>query len=153
MIDALARDMVHYGIKPEMEIFDVSMINNALELVTQQLAVPHLHFDFVMGLKGAIPATIENLVHMKNIIPSDSTWSVTGIGPAQLVMNTHAILMGGHVRVGLEDNIYYRRGELSTNEQLVERMVRFSREFGRDVASPDEARRILRLDQLSSPPT
>jgi 3-keto-5-aminohexanoate cleavage enzyme len=152
LIVALARDMLRYGIKPEMEIFDVSMINNALELVTQQLAVPPLHFDFVMGLKGAIPATIENLVHMKNTIPSDATWSVTGIGPAQLVMNTHAILMGGHVRVGLEDNIYYRRGELSTNEQLVERMVRFSREFGRDVASPDEARRILHLDQLSSPP-
>lgn len=153
LIAALARDMLRYGIKPEMEIFDVSMINNALELVTQQLAVPPLHFDFVMGLKGAIPATIENLVHMKNTIPSDATWSVTGIGPAQLVMNTHAILMGGHVRVGLEDNIYYRRGELSTNEQLVERMVRFSKEFGRDVASPDEARRILHLDQLSSPPT
>lgn len=145
LIEALARDMLHYGTKPEMEIFDVSMINNALELVKKELTVPPLHFDFVMGLKGAIPATIENLVHMKNSIPADATWSVTGIGPAQLVMNTHAILTGGHVRVGLEDNIYYRRGVLATNEQLVERMVRLCEELGREVASPNEARDILKL--------
>jgi len=149
LIEALARDMLHHGIKPEMEIFDVSMITNALDLVTKELAVPPLHFDFVMGLKGAIAATIENLVHMKNSIPQDATWSVTGMGRAQLVMDSHAILIGGHVRVGLEDNIYYRRGELATNEQLVERMVRLSKEFGRDVAGPDEARKILHLGEPS----
>ncbi len=145
LIKALAKDMVRYGTKPEMEIFDVSMISNALELVAEGLAFPPLHFDFVMGLKGAIPATIENLLHLKNAIPNDATWSVTGIGPFQLVMNTHAILMGGHVRVGLEDNIYYRRGELATNEQLIERVVRLSKEFGREVATPDEARKTLHL--------
>ena len=99
-----------------------------------------------MGLKGAIPATIENLVHLKNSIPAGATWTVAGIGPAQLVMNTHAILMGGHVRIGLEDNIYYRKGELAPNERFVERMVKLAAEFGRGVATPDEARRIMHLN-------
>ncbi|MCU0605614.1 MAG: 3-keto-5-aminohexanoate cleavage protein [Desulfobacterales bacterium] len=145
LIERLARDMKAYGIKPEMEIFDVSMIRNAVELAEKGLAEAPLHFDFVMGLKGAIPATIENLVHLKNSIPAGSTWTVAGIGAAQLVMNTHAILMGGHVRIGLEDNIYFRKGELAPNERFVERMVKLAAEFGRATASPDEARRIMHL--------
>lgn len=145
LIEALASDMSRLGIKPEMEIFDVSMISNALGLVDKGLAEPPLHFDFVMGLRGAIPASIENLVLLKNTIPPDATWTVAGIGPAQLTMGVHAILMGGHVRVGLEDNIYYRRGELATNDGLVERVVRLSRELGREVADADEARKILNL--------
>jgi 3-keto-5-aminohexanoate cleavage enzyme len=146
LIRNLARDMQDNGIKPEMEIFDVSMINNALTLIEEGLVMPPLHFDFVMGLKGAIPATIENLVHMARSIPADSTWSIAGIGAAQLPMNTHAILMGGHSRVGLEDCIYYRRGELGTNERLVKRIANLSRELGRDIAGPDEAREILKLN-------
>jgi 3-keto-5-aminohexanoate cleavage enzyme len=145
LIEALAGDMIRYGIKPEMEIFDLAMIANALDLVPEGLAVPPLHFDFVMGLKGAMPASIENLVHLKNCIPRDATWTVAGIGAAQLVMGIHAILMGGHVRVGLEDNIYYRKGELATNERLVERIVKLAAELGREVATPDEARKILSL--------
>lgn len=145
LIERLARDMKAHGIKPEMEIFDVSMIRNAVDLAERGLADAPLHFDFVMGLKGAIPATIENLVHLKNSIPPGSTWTVAGIGPAQLVMNTHAILMGGHVRIGLEDNIYFRRGETAPNERFVERAAKMAGEFGRGVATPDEARRIMRL--------
>jgi 3-keto-5-aminohexanoate cleavage enzyme len=145
LITRLATDMQRLGIKPEMEIFDVSMIRNAVELAEKGLAETPLHFDFVMGLKGAIPATIENLVHLKTSIPAGATWTVAGIGPAQLVVNTHAILMGGHVRIGLEDNIYYRKGELAPNERFVERMVRLAAEFGRAVATPDEARRIMHL--------
>lgn len=145
LIEALARDMLSYHIKPEIEIFDVSMVSNAVGLRSKDLVIAPLHFNFVMGLRGAIPASIENLVHLKNSVPADATWSVSGIGAAQLVMNTYAILMGGHVRVGLEDNIYYRRGELATNEQLVERIVRLSTELGRDIANPTEARKILNL--------
>jgi 3-keto-5-aminohexanoate cleavage enzyme len=137
--------MKTYGIKPEMEIFDVSMIRNAVELAEKGLAAAPLHFDFVMGLRGAIPASIENLVHLKNSIPAGATWTAAGIGPAQLVVNTHAILMGGHVRIGLEDNIYFRKGELAPNERFVERMVSLAAEFGREVAPPDEARRMLHL--------
>jgi 3-keto-5-aminohexanoate cleavage enzyme len=145
LIEALAADMKKYGIKPEMEIFDVSMISNAMALVEKGLADPPLHFDFVMGLKGAIPATVENLVHMRNTIPPGATWTVAGIGRAQLPMATHAILMGGHVRVGLEDNIYFSRGELATNPQLVERAVKLAGILGREVATPDEARQLLNL--------
>lgn len=151
LIERLARDMKTYGIKPEMEIFDVSMIRNAVELAERGLADPPLHFDFVLGLKGAIPATIENLVHLKNTIPPGSTWTAAGIGAAQLPMNVHALLMGGHVRVGLEDNIYFRKGELAPNERFVERMVRLAVEFGRGVATPDEARRILSLGPPPAP--
>lgn len=146
LIEALAKDMLSHQIKPEMEIFDVSMVNNAIELLSKDLVIAPLHFNFVMGLKGAIPASIENLVHLKNSIPSNATWTVSGIGAAQLPMNTHAILMGGHVRVGLEDNIYYRRGELATNEQLVQRIVLLSKELGREVAASAEARKILNLN-------
>ena len=145
LIKNLATEMQTYGIKPEMEIFDVSMINNGLSLVKKGLVTPPLHFDFVMGLPGAIPATIDNLVHLVRGIPDQSTWSAAGIGPAQLIMNTHAILMGGHTRVGLEDCIYYRRGELTTNERMVERIVRLAGELGREIATPDEARQILNL--------
>lgn len=148
LIEALAADMQKYGIKPEMEIFDLSMISNATALVKKGLVSAPLHFDFVMGLKGAIPATVENLVHMRSTIPSDATWTVAGIGKAQLAMTTHAILMGGHVRVGLEDNIYLRRGELATNAQLVERVVRLADILGREVATPDEARQLLHLPIL-----
>lgn len=148
LIESLARDMLRYGIKPEMEIFDLSMINNALELEKKGLAVAPLQFNFVMGLKGAIPARIEHLTHMRSSIPAGATWTVSGVGAAQLPMNVHAILMGGHVRVGLEDNIYYRKGELASNERLVERVVRLAGEFGREVARPDEARRILHLTRV-----
>jgi 3-keto-5-aminohexanoate cleavage enzyme len=145
LIEALAADMQTYGIKPEMEIFDLSMISNAVALLDKGLVTPPLHFDFVMGLKGAISATVANLVHMRSTIPSDATWTVAGIGKSQLAMTTHAILMGGHVRVGLEDNIYYRRGELATNVQLVARVVQLADMLGRSVATPDEAREMLRL--------
>jgi len=145
LINALAKDMLELGIKPEIEVFDLSMINNGLLLGQEGLAIPPLHFDFVMGLKGAIPASIDNLVYLKNTIPPDATWSVAGVGPAQLPMNLHAVMMGGHVRVGLEDNIYYKKGQLATNEALVERIVRLSGELGRDVTTPDEARELLHL--------
>ena len=145
LVSALAAEMKERGIKPEMEIFDVSMINAAIDLRDRGLADDPLHFDFVMGLKGAQPATIEHLVYLRSLIPHESTWTVAGIGAAQLVMGTHAILMGGHVRVGLEDNLYLRKGVLASNEMLVERIARISRELGRDIATPDEARTILHL--------
>lgn len=145
LIEALAEEMHRLAIKPEMEIFDLSMINNAVALADRSLTDKPLHFNFVMGLQGAMPAKIGHLVHLATGLPAESTWTVSGIGAAQLKMNLHAVLMGGHVRVGLEDNIYYKKGELATNERLVERIVRLSKELGRDVATPDEARKILGL--------
>jgi len=145
LIAALAKDMKTYGIKPEIEVFDMSMIQNALDLADQDLIARPLHFDFVMGLKGAIPATIENLVYLKNSIPCNSTWTVAGIGAFQLPMSIHALTMGGHVRVGLEDCIYFSRGRLASNEQLVKRVVQISNIVDRQIATPDEARKILGL--------
>jgi 3-keto-5-aminohexanoate cleavage enzyme len=145
LIEALAKEMYRLAIKPEMEVFDLSMINNAVALADRNLANRPLHFNFVMGLRGAMPAKIEHLVHLSSGLPAESTWTVSGIAAAQLRMGIHAVLMGGHVRVGLEDNIYYKKGELATNERLVERIGRLSKELGREVATPDEARKILSL--------
>ncbi|MCP4722913.1 MAG: 3-keto-5-aminohexanoate cleavage protein [Desulfobacteraceae bacterium] len=146
LICALAKDMKIYGIKPEIEVFDVSMIQNALDLADKNLICQPMHFDFIMGLKGAIPATIENLAHLKNTIPRQATWTVAGIGVNQLPMAAHAITMGGHVRVGLEDCMFFRKGELASNEQLVERIVKLSNIMEREIATPDEARIILNLN-------
>jgi 3-keto-5-aminohexanoate cleavage enzyme len=91
-------------------------------------------------------ATAKSLLHLLEILPPGSTWSVIGIGPGQLPMAMIAMAMGGHVRVGLEDNIYYSKGVLAKNNaQLVERIVRIANEFGREVAKPEESRELLKL--------
>lgn len=145
MIEEFARTMVANGVVPEIECFDLGHIDNALALVRKGILSLPLHFDFVMGVPGGIAPTVRNLVHMSESIPAGCTWSVAGIGRAQLPLAAAAIVMGGHVRVGLEDNIYYSKGVLASNEMLVARVVRLARELGREIATPDEARRILRL--------
>lgn len=145
-IKAFAIKMLEYNVKPEFEIFDAGMIFNALKLVKEGLVKGHLHFDFVMGVPGGIPATAEHLLHLKNHLPEGATWSVAGVGRHQLPMAMFALPLGGHIRVGLEDNIYYKKGVLAKgNSELVERVVRISKELGRNVANPDEARQILGL--------
>ena len=145
LIELLARTMRDVGTKPEMEIFEPGMISNAQALVAKELASEPLHFDFVLGSRGSLPATAKNLLYLSETIPPGSTWTVAGIGRWQLPMAALAIVMGGHVRVGLEDNLYYRKGQLATNEQLVARVVRIAAEIGRPVATPKEARQILKL--------
>lgn len=144
-IERLATEMRDRGIKPEIEVFDSAMIANALRLAGAGVLPPPLHFQFVMGVQGAIPATAKNLLHLVESIPPGSTWSVAGIGRAQLAMGTLALVMGGHVRVGLEDNLQYTKGMLATNVQLVERVVRLAAEIGRPVCTPAEARVVLGL--------
>lgn len=144
-IKYFARLMQENGVKPEFEIFDVGMINNAMQLVNEDLVEGHLHFDFVMGVPGGIPATGKNLLHFIETIPSEASWSVAAVGRHQLTMGMLAIPLGGHVRVGLEDNIYFSKGVLASNNDLVARIVRLSKEFGRDIAKPNEARKILGL--------
>jgi 3-keto-5-aminohexanoate cleavage enzyme len=145
LIEYLAKIMLERGIKPEVECFDVSFIYNASDLAKQGLIKTPLHFNFVMGLKGALPFSLKNYVHLMESIPVGSTWTVSGVGKAQLDLLAPSIITGGHVRVGLEDNIYYSKGVLATNVQLVERAVRLAKELGREVATPDEARKILNL--------
>lgn len=144
-IEHLATTMRQAGTKPEMEIFEAGMIDNARLLVEQGLATAPLHFNFVLGVRGAQPATPRQLLFLSESIPPDATWTVAGIGRWQLPMAVMAIGMGGHVRVGLEDNLYYRKGQLATNQALVARVADIARRAERPVATPDEARRILHL--------
>ncbi len=148
MIRQFARAMLEKNIRPELEIFDSGMIANALRLFKEGLLLEPLHFNFVLGVPGGAAGTLKNLMHMVESVPPSSTWCASGIGAAQLPLTTMAILLGGHVRVGLEDNIYYRRGELSQgNAPLVARAVRLAGELGRPLATPNEARRILNLER------
>lgn len=141
-----ARTMKEKGVKPEIEVFDAGMIANALWLVKKELLFHPLHFDFVLGVPGGLPASVKNLLHLVESIPPGSTWSVAGIGRDQLPMAAAAIVLGGHARVGLEDNIFFRKGELAQgNVPLVERVVRVARELDREIASPADARAILGL--------
>jgi 3-keto-5-aminohexanoate cleavage enzyme len=145
-IEHFARTMQEYGVRPEFEVFEVGMITNAMRLVKKGLAAAPLHFDFVMGVPGAIAGTPENLMHLISQLPEGASWSVAGVGKSQLPLSVMAILLGGHVRVGFEDNIYYEKGVLAkSNAQFVERVVRLAKELGREVATPDEARKMLGL--------
>lgn len=145
-LERLAQRMLETGVKPEIECFDTAMIANALDLAERGLIKPPLYFQFVLGVPGGARATAKQLLHMVELIPPGSPWSVCGIGPHQLPLNTLAIAMGGHTRTGMEDNIYYRKGELAkSNAQLVARVVRIARECEREIASPGEARKILGL--------
>jgi 3-keto-5-aminohexanoate cleavage enzyme len=134
------------GASPELEIFDDGMLATADALVARDLLSPPVHFQFVLGVPGAAAATAENLIHCSRSIPAGCTWTVAGIGRRQTAMAAMAIAMGGHVRVGFEDNIYYRKGELAdSNARFVERVVRIAREVGREPADVETARRLLRL--------
>jgi len=144
-IEYLAQAMQEAGTKPEMEIFEAGMISNAQLLVERGLATEPLHYNFVLGSRGSLPATPKILLHLSELIPCNASWTASGLGRWQLPMTALALVMGGHVRVGLEDNLYYRKGELASNEQLVERVVRLADELGRAIATPDEARAILHL--------
>lgn len=147
LIERFARTMVEKGVVPEIEAFDLGHIQNALALVKKGILKLPLHFDFVMGVPGGIAPTIKNLLVMAESLPEGCTWTVAGIGRAQLPLANAAILLGGHVRVGLEDNLYYSKGVPATNEALVARVVRLAEELGREVATPAEARRILRIPE------
>lgn len=145
-LDALARRALETGVKLELECFDAGMVATCLRYLEQGLLRPPLHFQFVLGSPFGMPAEAAALVYLTELIPADATWSVIGIGKAQLPMAMVAMVMGGHVRVGLEDNIYYGKGVLATGSaQLVERVVRIAGEMGREVATAGEARRLLGL--------
>ena len=145
-LDALAQEAREQGVKLEFECFDLGMVATALRYHAAGKIPAPLHFQFVTGTRYGMPATAQALVAAVDLLPADATWSVIGVGRTQTPMAMLALAMGGHVRVGLEDAIHYRRGELATgNAQLVERAVRLAGEIERHVATPDQARRILGL--------
>jgi 3-keto-5-aminohexanoate cleavage enzyme len=141
--------MNEYGVRPELEIFDKGHLSNARRLQKEGLLQFPQHVDFVLGVPGGLDATVQNLCDLVDSLPEGCTWSVAGIGRMQLPMAMAALAMGGHVRVGLEDNIYYSKGRLATNEDLVARVVRLAGELGRPVATPDQARELLGLARRS----
>ncbi len=142
-----AQEMNSRGIKPELECFDKGMIDMALRLNNKGYIKDPMHFNFVLGVIGGIAATPRDLVFMINSIPKNSTFTVCAIGRHEFPMVTLSIVMGGHARVGFEDNIYLSKGVLAkSNSELVEKIVRISKEIGRDIASPFEARKILGLN-------
>lgn len=148
MIIEFARRMNERGIKPECEVFDKSMIDMALRLAKKGHIKTPMHFDFVMGVNGGITGEPRDLLFLVESIPADATWTVAGVGRFQLPLTTMAILMGGHVRVGFEDNVNYSKGvPAESNAQFVERVVRLAKELGRDIATPDEAREILGMEK------
>lgn len=140
----LAEKINQYNIKPEIEIFDFGMIDQALKLAKSGLLQQPLHFQFVLGVPGGIPANAKNLLHLVESIPLNSSWSVAAVGKGQLPMDLLGIILGGHIRTGLEDNVYYKYKELAAcNAQLVERLVKYAVDLNRVIAAPAEARAIL----------
>ncbi len=141
----LASEMQKYGVMPEIEIYEAGMLESALRLLKKGLLKEPLHFQFVLGVPGGMSGDFKNLVHLVSLLPHPSChWGVAGVGKNQLPLAVQSLLMGGHVRVGFEDNIFYRKGELAqSNAQLVERVVRIARELGREVATSEQARKIL----------
>jgi 3-keto-5-aminohexanoate cleavage enzyme len=142
--------MHEFGVRPELEIFDKGHLANARRLEKEGLLTFPQHVDLVLGVPGGLEATVQNLCDLVDDLPDGCTWSVAGIGRQQLSMAMAAIAMGGHVRVGLEDNLFYSRGRLARNEELVARVARIAAEAGRAIATPDQAREILGLRALVS---
>jgi len=145
MIESLAKRMQERGIRPELEVFETGMIDYALYLLRKGWIRHPPYFTLFFGLLGTMPGRMVDIVHQVASMPAGSVWGAAGGGRFQLPVNTSAILMGGHVRVGLEDNLFmdYGKTELATNEALVKRVARIAGELGRPIASPKDARSIL----------
>ena len=149
LINDLAHSMLNNSIKPEVEIFDLAMLYNAIEMVKDGLLLEPIHVQFVFGIRNALPAK-KNILEfqineLKKFLPQ-STWTAAGLGKSQLIVNEWSLELGGHCRTGLEDNIKYDKTRLANgNEELVERLALLSNKFNRPVATPLEARKILGL--------
>jgi uncharacterized protein (DUF849 family) len=149
LIESLARSMAEHEIKPEIEVFDLAMLYNAIDYAEAGLLRSPLHVQFVLGVKNALPARREILefgvAELGHLMP-EATWVAAGIGRHQLEVNRWCLEMGGHCRTGLEDNIRWDRSRLAaSNAELVARVADLCREYERPVATPDAARRILGL--------
>lgn len=144
--ELFAQKMLEKNIKPEMEVYHQGQFQLVYNLIEKNLVRPPYLIQFVMGPPSSVLPTPQNLISMLYHAPPNSIISVAAIGPFQTLLATIAIAMGLHVRVGLEDNIYYRRGELAkSNAQLVERIVRIAKELDRPIATPAQAREMLGL--------
>ena len=148
-LEKLAGMMREAEVKPEIEVFDPGMIYNAGYFLKKEILEKPLHFQFCMGVAGGIATTTKNLVFMKDTMETvapGSTWSAFGVGAGAMEIMYAAIALGGNIRVGMEDNVLYKKGVAAeSNMQFVARAVRVLREYNCEPATPDEARRILGL--------
>ncbi len=137
------------GIKPELECFDKGHLDSLLRLNKKGIVSSPMHVSFVLGVNGGCSGEMRDFLYLVDSLPADATYSVAGIGRYEFTLATYAILHGGHVRVGLEDNIYLEKGVLTpSNADLVKKIVRIANEFGREIASPKQAREILGLREI-----
>jgi 3-keto-5-aminohexanoate cleavage enzyme len=157
-IVSLAQRMQQLGVMPELEVYEAGMLESAYRYAKQGILRGPMHFQFVLGVPGGMSGEPENLFHLVQLLSKLSSqaggpapyWGVAGVGRYQLPLAVQAILLGGHVRVGFEDNIFYSKGEVAvSNAQLVDRIVRIARELGRPVATPEQTREILGLSKKS----
>ena len=140
----IAKALKRNKVMPEFEIFDVGMLDTMERLLKKGLIPKRHHINFVLGVPGGLSGGPENLIFLKERLSPEQTWSASGIGRFQLPLTAHAIGMGGHVRVGLEDNIYYKKGvPAKSNAQFVKRLVRIANELERQVATVKQARYVL----------
>ena len=147
-IEKHAKIMLDRQIKPELEVYSPGNMEEVFNLIDKGLLTKPYWISFVFGMhrvnQGAIRYTPKNLMHYLDMLPEGAMFSVLGIMDAELKVGALSILLGGHVRVGFEDNIHYKKGVLAENNaQLVARIIRIGRELGREIATPDEAREIL----------
>ena len=144
---AFGKRMMEKGIKPEYECFEMGHLDTILTMARKgQVPGAPMQFNFVLGVPGCTPAIVDNLCWLVKNIPAGSTWTATGIGRYAFQLAAPAIVMGGNVRVGFEDNLYLERGVLAkSNGELVDKVVRMAKLLGREVANSDEAREILSL--------
>lgn len=142
-LEPLGLKMKELGVKPELEIFDSGFMNVVKYYVKKEVLGTPGHYQFVLGVLGGMEATVKNLQYLYEMLPEGATWSAFGLGRQHMPIMYTTLALGGHIRVGLEDNVYYSHGKLATNVMLVERAARAIREFGKEPATPDEARQIL----------
>lgn len=150
-IEQLAASMLEKGVVPEMEMYHSGQYWVAQQLISQGLIKPPYLFQFVMGYQTSTYPTPANLIHMARELPAGAHFTVAGIGKFQWAMTTQSILLGGHVRVGLEDNIYLKRGQkLKNNAEAVAKIARISTELNREIATPEQARKMLGVSAIPS---
>jgi uncharacterized protein (DUF849 family) len=140
---AMARTFFDLGVKPELEVFGPGDVLFANQMITEGLIQAPPFFQMVLGTRWGLPSDVETILYLKRLLPPGALWAAFSIGAMQMPMVAQSVVLGGHTRVGLEDNLYLERGMFATNGQLVARAVRIIEDLGAAVATPDEARAML----------
>jgi uncharacterized protein (DUF849 family) len=145
-LEIMARHAMEWGVKPELEVFDMGQVGIALKLIARGVVPGDPLFQFCLGIDGGAPARAESMIAMRAMLPANAHWAAFGISQHEMPMAALAVILGGNVRVGLEDNLYLERGVLATNEQLVEKAARIVRDLGARTLSPAQTREKLKLE-------